>query len=65
MRKKSEPFGRFDPHYIWCKTNTPFDKQKIIAIDKHSGGTVMVGGFFAASGRLPENPEGEHLAISS
>ncbi len=36
--------------YNWRKTNTAFHKKNIIPTVKHGGGSVMVGGCFAASG---------------
>ncbi len=37
-------------HYIWCKSNTAFQKKNIIPTVKYGGGSVMVWGCFAASG---------------
>jgi len=37
-------------HYICRKTNTAFHKKNIIPTVKHSGGSVIVWGCFAASG---------------
>ncbi|KAK3531948.1 hypothetical protein QTP86_001831 [Hemibagrus guttatus] len=37
-------------HYVWCKSNTAFQKKNIIPTVKYGGGSVMVWGCFAASG---------------
>ncbi|KAI4897281.1 hypothetical protein NFI96_024651 [Prochilodus magdalenae] len=37
-------------HYIWCKSNTTFQKKNIIPTVKYGGGSVMVWGCLAASG---------------
>ncbi len=37
-------------HYIWQKSNTTFQKKNIIPTVKYGGGSVMVWGYFAASG---------------
>ncbi|KAF7654779.1 hypothetical protein LDENG_00064760 [Lucifuga dentata] len=47
---KVELYGRCASRYIWCKTNTAFQKKNIIPTVKHGGGSVMVWGCFAASG---------------
>uniref|UniRef100_A0A8C2KBE1 Transposase Tc1-like domain-containing protein n=1 Tax=Cyprinus carpio TaxID=7962 RepID=A0A8C2KBE1_CYPCA len=76
---KVELFGRCVFHYVWCKSNTAFQKKNIIPTVKYGGGSVMVWGCFAASGpgRLAvingtmnsavyqKNPEGECQAICS
>ncbi|KAI3369578.1 hypothetical protein L3Q82_024389 [Scortum barcoo] len=78
-KTKVELFGRCVSHYIWCKSNTAFQKKNIIPTVKYGGGSVMVWGCFAASGpgRLAvingtmnsavyqKNPEGECPAICS
>ncbi len=47
---KVELFGRCVSHYIWHKSNTAFQKKKIIPTVKYGGGSVMVWGCFVASG---------------
>ncbi|KAK3551411.1 hypothetical protein QTP70_017294, partial [Hemibagrus guttatus] len=47
---KIELFGRSVSHYVWCKSNTAFQKKNIIPTVKYGGGSVMVWGCFAASG---------------
>ncbi|KAF7640539.1 hypothetical protein LDENG_00040270, partial [Lucifuga dentata] len=47
---KVDVFGRCASCYIWCKTNTAFQKKNIILTVKHGGGSVMVWGCFASSG---------------
>ncbi|KAK3537707.1 hypothetical protein QTP70_017821 [Hemibagrus guttatus] len=37
-------------HYVWCKSNTAFQKKNIIPTVKYGGGSVMVWGCFADSG---------------
>ncbi|KAI4898620.1 hypothetical protein NFI96_006400 [Prochilodus magdalenae] len=37
-------------NYIWCKSNTAFQKKNIIPTVKYGGGSVMVWDCFAASG---------------
>ncbi len=76
-KTKVELFGRCVSRYILRKTSTAFHKKNIIQTVKHGGGSVMVGGCFAASGpgrlaiiigtinsTLSENPEGECPVIS-
>ncbi|KAK3571029.1 hypothetical protein QTP86_001280 [Hemibagrus guttatus] len=47
---KIELLGRSVSHYVWCKSNTAFQKKTIIPTVKYGGGSVMVWGCFAASG---------------
>ncbi|KAK3532293.1 hypothetical protein QTP86_016075, partial [Hemibagrus guttatus] len=47
---KIELFGRSVSHYVWCKSNTAFQKKNMIPTVKYGGGSVMVWGCFAASG---------------
>ncbi|KAK3509610.1 hypothetical protein QTP70_006816 [Hemibagrus guttatus] len=47
---KMEHFGRSVSHYVWCKSNTAFEKKNIIPTVKYGGSSVMVWGCFAASG---------------
>uniref|UniRef100_A0A9J7YNC4 Transposase Tc1-like domain-containing protein n=1 Tax=Cyprinus carpio carpio TaxID=630221 RepID=A0A9J7YNC4_CYPCA len=47
---KVELFGRCVSHYVWCKSNTAFQKKNIIPTVKYGGGSVMVWDCFAASG---------------
>ncbi|KAK3552767.1 hypothetical protein QTP86_022344 [Hemibagrus guttatus] len=44
------PQSRSVSHYVWCKSNTAFQKKNIIPTVKYGGGSVMVWGCFAASG---------------
>lgn len=47
---KVELSGRCMSNYIWSKSNTAFQKTKTIPTVKYGGGSVMVWGWFAASG---------------
>ncbi|KAK3537631.1 hypothetical protein QTP70_017024 [Hemibagrus guttatus] len=38
-------------HYVWCKSNTAFQKKNIIPTVKYGGGSVMVWGCFAENVR--------------
>uniref|UniRef100_A0A9J8AA81 Transposase n=1 Tax=Cyprinus carpio carpio TaxID=630221 RepID=A0A9J8AA81_CYPCA len=49
-KTKVELFGRCVSHYIWCKSNTAFQKKIIIPTVKYGGGNVMFWGCFAALG---------------
>ncbi|XP_073416632.1 membrane-associated tyrosine- and threonine-specific cdc2-inhibitory kinase isoform X2 [Dendrobates tinctorius] len=43
---KTELFGRCMSHYIWCRSNTAYQKRNFIPTVKYGGGSVMVWGCF-------------------
>ena len=43
-------FGRHTQHYVWRKKGTAHQHQNLIPTVKYGGGSIMVWGYFAASG---------------
>ena len=37
-------------HYVRCKPGTAFEEKNLIPTVKHGGGSIMLWGYFAASG---------------
>ena len=47
---KIELFGHNERHYVWRKPKTAFKEKNLLPTVKHSEGSIMVWGCFAASG---------------